>query len=444
MIRTNIFGKCIDSDASPYITQKDVILCRSGIQLYHKSELQAFMQGDNKPAQDKEWYREYRPANVVVKAQDLCKALPVTKEHPDVWVTSKNWKDLAGGTTDNEVEIVSLDDEAGGEIGIKSSLTFYDEDLYNYYLDNKEVSLGYTCEKHWVDNPDEVGYDIILDKITEVNHLAITRSGRGGSKVAVIDSILGGMKPMRTGIFAFIKSRIQKDPAPSTFGQEVFTALKNSKGTTEEELAVEVKGVLDSCKVLKDCEEKNTLMDVVRDCFDNKEDALANEEELTKTLDSMYVNISGDSLKEIVNVCAKLKGENKTEPKVEDTTNKDSNSEEKKDEENKDSDSGEKKDEENKDSDSDEKKDGENKDSDEKKDEDKDGCNKDSAILTKEAIASIVKDSLDSALKPMVMEAVKECLGMKSEGKTTISGSELDSVNKETQKIERDYSEFLN
>ena len=418
MVRTSIFSKCTDSDASPYITQKDVILCRSGIQLYHRSELQAFMQGDNKPAQDKEWYREYRPANVVVKAQDLCKALPVTKEHPDVWVTSKNWKDLAGGTTDNEVEIVSLDDEAGGEIGIKSSLTFYDEDLYNYYLDNKEVSLGYTCEKHWVDNPDEVGYDIILDKITEVNHLAITRSGRGGSKVAVIDSILGGMKPMRTGIFAFIKSKIQKDATPSTFGQEVFTALKNSKGTTEEELAVEVKGVLDSCKILKDCKEKNTLMDVVRDCFDNKEDALANEEELIKTLDSMYVNISGDSLREIINVCAKIKGENKAEPKVEDAANKDSDSDEKKDEE--------------------------NKDSDEKKDADKDGCNKDSSILTKEVVASIVKDSMNSALKPMVMEAVKECLGMKPEGKVAISGSELDSVNRETQKIERDYSEFLN
>ena len=442
MVRTSIFSKCTDSDASPYITQKDVILCRSGIQLYHRSELQAFMQGDNKPAQDKEWYREYRPANVVVKAQDLCKALPVTKEHPDVWVTSKNWKDLAGGTTDNEVEIVSLDDEAGGEIGIKSSLTFYDEDLYNYYLDNKEVSLGYTCEKHWVDNPDEVGYDIILDKITEVNHLAITRSGRGGSKVAVIDSILGGMKPMRTGIFAFIKSKIQKDATPSTFGQEVFTALKNSKGTTEEELAVEVKGVLDSCKILKDCKEKNTLMDVVRDCFDNKEYALANEEELIKTLDSMYVNISGDSLREIVNVCAKIKGENKAEPKVEDAANKDSDSDEKKDEENEDSDSDEKKDEENEDSD--EKKDEENKDSDEKKDADKDGCNKDSSILTKEVVASIVKDSMNSALKPMVMEAVKECLGMKPEGKVAISGSELDSVNRETQKIERDYSEFLN
>ena len=51
---------------------------------------------------------------------------------------------------------------------------------------------------------------------------------------------------------------------------------------------------------------------------------------------------------------------------------------------------------------------------------------------------------MNSALKPMVMEAVKECLGMKPEGKVAISGSELDSVNRETQKIERDYSEFLN
>ena len=51
-----------------------------------------------------------------------------------------------------------------------------------------------------------------------MNHLAITRAGRGGSSVAVIDSIIGGMKPMRTGFFAFITSKKQKavnDSAPS-------------------------------------------------------------------------------------------------------------------------------------------------------------------------------------------------------------------------------------
>ena len=129
--------KTIDSGASPFITQKDVILCRSGIQLYHKSEVASFITEDNKPPVEKEWYKEYRPANVIVKAKDLFKSLPVTKEHPDVWVDSKNWKELAGGTLDKEIDVVALEGEAEGEIGLKSNITFYTDELYNYYLNNK-------------------------------------------------------------------------------------------------------------------------------------------------------------------------------------------------------------------------------------------------------------------------------------------------------------------
>ena len=157
-----------------------------------------------------------------------------------------------------------------------------------------------------MDNPDEVGYDIILDEITEVNHLAITKSGRGGSSVAVIDTLLGGIKPMRTGIFAWLASKRQKDSTSTSFGHKVFEALKNSKGTTEEELAKEMKSVLDSCSILKDCKEKETLINAVKDCFDHKEQALAEEKALTEQFDSMYVNISGDSLNEIISACQKL------------------------------------------------------------------------------------------------------------------------------------------
>ena len=105
---------------------------------------------------------------------------------------------------------------------------------------------------------------------------------------------------MRTGIFAFLKSKKQAvNDSNFSFGKTVLEAVKNSKGTTEEELAREMKGVLDSMSILKDCEAKDKLMDVVKDCFDNKEKALANEGELTATLDSMWIDIHGDSLKEI-------------------------------------------------------------------------------------------------------------------------------------------------
>ena len=424
--------KVTDSGAEPYIVQKDVILCRSGVQYYHKSELEGFITEDNKPAKEREWYREYRPANVVVKAKKLCSSLPVTKEHPDVWVNSKNWKELAGGTTDKEVEVVALDGESDGEIGLKSTVTFYDEDLFKYYEDNnKEVSLGYTVKKHFVDNPDEVGYDIILDEITEVNHLAITKSGRGGSSVAVIDTLLGGIKPMRTGIFAWLASKRQKDSTSTSFGHKVFDALKNSKGTTEEELAKEMKGVLDSCSILKDCKEKETLINAVKDCFDHKEQALAEEKVLTEQFDSMYVSISGDSLDEIISACQKLSPQTNvklpttdSEKPEEDKTEDSEKSEEGKEDKTEDSEKPE-----------------EGK---EDKTEDKDGCNKDSLPLNKEDVANMIKDSLSDILKPMVTEAVKECLGVKDNTKPEATGGVIDSVNKEASNLSaRDYTDFL-
>lgn len=427
--------KINDSEAKPFIEQKDVILCRSGIQIYHKSELSSFITEDNKPPVEKEWYREYRPANVVVKAKDLFKSLPVTKEHPSEWVTPQNWKELAGGTLDKEIEVVALDGEAEGEIGLKSNITFYTDELYNYYLANKEVSVGYTCKKHFVDNPEEVGYDIILDEITEVNHLAITRAGRGGSSVAVIDSIIGGLKPMRTGIFAWLASKKQKavnDSAPSSFGKEVLEAVKNSKGTTEEELAGEMKGVLDSMSVLKDCEAKTKLVEVVKDCFDNKKMALDNEAELTSTLDSMYNDIKSEGVNEIAKSFAK-----DSEPEE----GKEKDSEEKPEEKAKDSD-GEPKEDEEKDSE-DKSKEDENKDSEEKSEEkdkdEKDGCHgtKDSA----EIVASIM-DSLKIELKTMVADAVKECLGIKDDT-AKVTGSVIDTAIKENDLVHRDYSSFL-
>ena len=54
MIRTEVFKKVTDSDAQPYIEQKDVILCRSGIQYYHNSEIASFITEDNKPPKEKE------------------------------------------------------------------------------------------------------------------------------------------------------------------------------------------------------------------------------------------------------------------------------------------------------------------------------------------------------------------------------------------------------
>ena len=410
----------LDSSASPFIVQKDVILCRSGIQIYSYNEVKMAL---GEPPVKKDFYREYRPASVVVKAQDLCRSLPVTKEHPDTWVTPDNWSSLAGGVLDKEVSVVALDGESDGEIGIKSNVTFFTRELYDYYINNKEVSLGYECTKHFVDNASELGYDIILDEITTVNHLAITRAGRGGSSVAIIDSIIGGLKPMRTGIFAWLKGKKQEDSSVATsFGQKVLASVKNSKGTTEEEIAGEMKSVLDSMSVLKDCETKSTLVNVVKDCFDNREKTLENEEELTKTLDSMWNEVHSCGLAEIDNALGKASvkdSEEKEESKGEEKT-EDSEKEEK---EEKEESKGEEK--------------TEDSEKEESKGEEKtDSCNKDSSSI-KDDILSAIKDSI----KPLVTDAVKEVLGIKENDKAEAKGCVVDNAVNGNEI--RDYSSFL-
>lgn len=419
MVRTEIFRSVADSNASPHITQKDVVMCRSGIQYYHKSELAGFIDGDNKPPKEKEWYREYRPASVVVKAKDLCRALPVTCEHPSDWVTPDNFKELAGGVTDNDVEVVALDGEAEGEIGLRSNITFFTRELYEYYKDNKEVSLGYTVKKHFVDNPDEVGYDILLDEITEVNHLAITRSGRGGSSVAVIDNMIGGMRPMRTGIWAWLKSRRQND-SKTSFGKEVFDALRSCKGSSEEEQSKELKAVFDSCAELKDCRQKSTMLDMIRDCYDNREKAFANEKEISEAFDSMYVSLSGDSLKEIIDAIKGVSGGGTigiadSEKKEEGNAGECADSD---------------------------KKDGEE----EKKEEGNAGegnTNKDSLPISRDEIAKIVRDSMDDGLRDVVAQIVRDTLGIKGGKEDKVAGGQVDSGAPGTAVAERDYSEFL-
>ena len=227
---------------------------------------------------------------------------------------------------------------------------------------------------------------------------------------------------MRTGIWAWLAGKKQTDSKTAlTFGKEVFTALKNSKGSTEEELANELKGVFDSCAILKDCPQKDTMLNMIRDCYDNREKALENEEELTKTFDSMYVSLSGDSLKEIVDAVKGLGGctvaTSDSSDKKDDEPSKTDDSGKKDDEPSKTDDSGKKDDE------------GKNTDS---------GKAVDSAPLTKEDIAKIVKDSIAE----IVPQMVKDTLGIK-DGKAKVEGGVIDSNTDTPYVAQRDYTEFL-
>ena len=229
---------------------------------------------------------------------------------------------------------------------------------------------------------------------------------------------------MRTGIWAWLAGKKQTDSKTAlTFGKEVFTALKNSKGSTEEELANELKGVFDSCAILKDCPQKDTMLNMIRDCYDNRENALENEKELTKTFDSMFASLSGVSLKEIIDA---VKGLGSRTVETSDSSDKNGDGSSKADDSDKKDDESSKTDGSDKDKKDDE---GKNTDS---------GKAVDSAPLTKEDIAKIVKDSIAE----IVPQMVKDTLGIK-EGKAKVEGGVIDSNTDAPYVAQRDYTEFL-
>ena len=368
----------------PYIEEKEVILCRSGIQYYTREQLIASgFDVSELPVKDS--YAEYRPPAVVVKAKDLFKRLPLTKEHPEEWVDEDNWNKLAGGTTGEEIEVVAINDT---DIGLKTTLVFNSKSLYNYYeKGNKEVSVGYLEKREIVkDNPN---YDLIMLSIEDVNHCAITTAGRGGKSVAILDSIIGGMRSMKTGLFHFLRRKGKTEDSAAPFSPRVFAALDDAKDKEGEEFEAVVSSVFDSVGCLKDGEQKEHLADMVRDVFSNPTEALENKEELSKILDSVYINISGESIAEIrkaLTVSSAIEdsdGKGKNTNNVADTKTEDKNE---------DSDGK---------GNADTKTEDKNEDSDGKGNADtktEETGTKDSIVLTKEDVISIVKSEIASAL----------------------------------------------
>ena len=274
-------------DDKPYIEKKPVVLCRSGIMEYTRNEA-ANMAHLNPTRAYKDIYKVYRPKSVVLGAIEMMKDLPITVEHPNQFISPENWSKLVRGHTTSDIDVVPLEN---GEIGIKSHAVFPTYDLYNYLLNgNEDVSLGYEATYVAVDDPDAVGYDIVMTEITSVNHLALTAAGRGGKEVSVLDSLIGGMKmSVNSGLFyRFKKALMTKDAKGKKFSELVMDSVQKAKGLEGDAFATEVSKITDSIGILKDCPAKEVLLGIVKDSFAEPDLAFANKAEVMKTIDAKY------------------------------------------------------------------------------------------------------------------------------------------------------------
>lgn len=237
---------------------KKVILMRDGIYDYMGFQLNDF-------ENPYKVYKVNRPKDEVIKAYTLLKdhELVVTDDHPDEMVTEENISKY--------------------RIGVVKDFDFEDGDLANLkepsrlvgtiHLDRdhkyKEVSVGWRS-KNEISKSEN--YDII-QRVADINHLAIVRKGRCGSFCSIQDKL--GDDSMITFSKLLIDAGINPDTIDSDKMKKVEDKLSKSYSTTNNDsgetvknlnskisdLTSEVQMLKDSSKGLLDTEKVTELTD---------------------------------------------------------------------------------------------------------------------------------------------------------------------------------------
>jgi hypothetical protein len=172
---------------------KNIRIAISGIYDYAKDELPTLRlpgpgQGAPDWVEDKRIYKVYRPASVLAAACKKFAMQPLVHNHPPVPVDGQNFRDYVVGYTGDNPWVDFLEEK--NEVGIRNTVKFGDEEAQKAY-ENGEIQLspGYIAVFEWKKGtaPDGQEYDIIMKEITDVNHVALLRAGRGGDDAVVID-----------------------------------------------------------------------------------------------------------------------------------------------------------------------------------------------------------------------------------------------------------------
>ncbi len=279
-------------DQKPYIEVKDAIVARSGIYIYTRQEI---LDRGHKPVQDKAFYREYRPPAVIARAAPLFDLVPVpNQEHTEEDITADNFHDLASGIVGGPISIVPMPD--GVEIGLQGRIAFFTREAYNYYLEgNKETSADYTSKSVLVDNPDEVGYDLIMTEIISVNNVAITQRGRGGKDVRVKDSdipvsaVIDAILNRRNDTMSILTKLLGLDkPQEKPFSAVVRDSLTRFGTLSAQDREKEVEAVLAQVTQFSDSPLRSSLIGVVRDSYIHADEVLAKWKDSEKIIDGLF------------------------------------------------------------------------------------------------------------------------------------------------------------
>lgn len=182
------FTDAVALDGAVSVTDRGLVAlakaARTGVQEYLGAEVQ-------RP--DMPVVRVNRPADEVFAADALASFshAPITVDHPEEFVTSDNWDELAVGEISTAAEIdkrwVSLPLIVKAKRGLDA-----------YESGKRGLSCGYSCELDWTPGVTEDGeaYDASQRNI-RINHVAMCDTGRAGAEARIGDS--WGASPIKTG-----------------------------------------------------------------------------------------------------------------------------------------------------------------------------------------------------------------------------------------------------
>jgi uncharacterized protein len=173
-----------------YLLVPGLIAASDNVQPYFARELGLDKQG----LPPNQVVRVFRPKAEVDKAVSSFDGLPVTLEHPTRMVNAKTWRTVARGESRNTRAVDS---------GLESDLLIRDETTIGEIEANirKELSAGYDFHIELTPGSHKgTAYDAVASDFIG-NHIAVTKTARGGHDCRVADAQPKGDKKMRVLVF---------------------------------------------------------------------------------------------------------------------------------------------------------------------------------------------------------------------------------------------------
>lgn len=284
-------------------------IARSGIQYYLLSELPNLnLKEIPREYRDLKVFAVYRPSFVLEDAKEKFIGKPIRIEHQ--WIYSEDDKDIIGHIG-SEVKIK----HQKGEVALYSPLEIEsDEKLPSF----KELSPGYEAVNKWQPGitPSGEEYQIVCTEITDINHLAIVETARGGKDMKILD---GGKKmAVHSGLLYFVKKKIKgvnDGNDANSFGVLIDKLTENIKNISNEELSEITEKLIKCVEDLPDSNEKEKVIRYIADIPLLKEEDEKVVNEALSCIKESFNSLDSDAVSETMEKKDMDNSKNETEEK---------------------------------------------------------------------------------------------------------------------------------